>query len=331
MKKKILSLGVIAILLIMLICLTGCGEVKDGQGTNKTSKNSLVSVAKVGDYVDYKTQAGSKYTATKENTGSQKEQIFETTGEEKWRVLSINDDGTVDLISEEGMSTKFEKEFELKGETGFLNGIQELNNIANLYANGEYAISGRSMEMYDIIDLIGIDNIANIIEKRYEKDLSSYVENEKLEEICKLKNKNYGKTCTINGITHTINDGLDMKSSPGNKYGIEDACTDQTIQNLLEVQYNENQQGNVRCSIWLADELYDCGGYNGAEDYFICSLGYYSMSDYSSHMGSYPLCDIGKNGGYSVSGKFVRPVVTLEKDLKVDGGDGTKENPFILK
>lgn len=48
MKKKILSLGVIAILIIMLYALTGCGNVEEGQGTNKSSKsNKYVSVLEI--------------------------------------------------------------------------------------------------------------------------------------------------------------------------------------------------------------------------------------------------------------------------------------------
>lgn len=334
MKKKILSLGVIAILLIMLICLTGCGEVKDGQGTNKTSKNSLVSVAKVGDYVDYKTQAGSKYTATKENTGSQKEQIFETTGEEKWRVLSINDDGTVNLISEEGVTTKFEKKFELQGKAGFSNGIQELNNIADLYANGEHAVSGRSMKMQDIIDLIGIDNIAKVYERQYEKDLSEYVGNEKLEEMYKLGNKDYGKTYTVDGVTYTINSGLKIESVTATDHGIYDACTDSGILDLLKIQKDETRQIETRGPIILADEIFkNHGDGTGRYDCLDCCLGSYTLYEKSGYLGESNIVSIkdGSEDPVMYRGYYIRPVITLEKNLKVEGGDGTKENPFILK
>ena len=28
---------------------------------------------------------------------------------------------------------------------------------------------------------------------------------------------------------------------------------------------------------------------------------------------------------------YIRPIVTIKKDVKVDGGTGTEENPYILK
>ena len=103
MKKKILSLGVVAILIAMLVLLTGCGNGENGNGGNgssKTSKNSLASQVKIGDYVDYKVESGKSYTSSKDKTGYDKDQTFETTGEEKWRVLNINEDGTLQMTNQ---------------------------------------------------------------------------------------------------------------------------------------------------------------------------------------------------------------------------------------
>lgn len=36
------------------------------------------------------------------------------------------------------------------------------------------------------------------------------------------------------------------------------------------------------------------------------------------------------NNGYIVSGEFVRAIITLQQDVKVKGGDGTKDNPYLL-
>ena len=101
MKKKILGIGIVAILVSMLVLLTGCGNEENsngGNGSSKISKNSLASQVKIGDYVDYKIESGKSYTSPKDKTGYDKDQTFETTGEEKWRVLNVNEDGTIDLI-----------------------------------------------------------------------------------------------------------------------------------------------------------------------------------------------------------------------------------------
>ena len=160
MKKKVLEVISVMLLIVMIFVLTGCSNKENGERETKSNNKKLSDVVKIGDYVDYKAEVGKIYTSDADKTGIDKEQVFETTGEEKWRVLSIEDDGSVNLVSADGIVTKFDKEYSLYGENGYTNGVEELNNISKIYATGEKAISGRSMNLSDVVTLIGIDKIA---------------------------------------------------------------------------------------------------------------------------------------------------------------------------
>ena len=250
MKKKILTLGAVVVLVSLLVILTGCGEKNENGEVKNVKKNSELSKAvKVGDYVDYKAQAGNTYTSTADKSGVDKEQVFEVTGDEKWRVLSVEEDGSVNLISEKGITTKFEKPYSLSGEKGYKNGIEEFNNISKIYATGNHAVSGRSMNLSDLINLIGIDKIASVYEKEKETDLSSYSGDEKMKQAYKLMNEEYGNSYTINGQTETVNSAFHISSSKDG-FGIEDITEDENIINLLKTS-----NGEVGKYIWLADEI----------------------------------------------------------------------------
>ena len=64
-----------------------------------------------------------------------------------WRVLSINDDGTVDLIS----ATPTTQTIYFRGATGYNNGVYLLNDIADqLYSNDSLGVTARSLTIEDI-------------------------------------------------------------------------------------------------------------------------------------------------------------------------------------
>lgn len=335
--KKIILVGISSILLIvMLFVLTGCSNKENGETSTKSNNKKLSDVVKIGDYVDYKTEAGNTYTSTSDKTGVDKDQIFETTGTEKWRVLSIEDDGSVNLVSAEGIVTKFEKEYSLYGEKGYTNGVEELNNISKIYATGEYATSGRNMNLSDLVNLIRIDKIAKVYENENEVDLSSYSGEEKLEQAYKLMNEEYGNTYTFDGQTKTVNSAFNISSSM-NAFGIDKITDDKTTIDLLLIP-----NGKIGENVWLADEIVDVGKIGREASYFKCGLAYYDVTErtqytgytgeaISSSIGFETLYYINYNQQSSYLDNFIRTVVTLDKNTKVSGGTGTSEQPYTLK
>ncbi len=97
-------------------------------------KNSLA----LGDYVKM-TPTKSSYTTDTSKTGYDSTQTINPQELNLWRVISLNDDGTVDVVSEHISST----EIYFKGQTGYLNLVGYLNELAKQYENSTYTKGSR--------------------------------------------------------------------------------------------------------------------------------------------------------------------------------------------
>ena len=92
----------------------------------------------LGDYVSM-TPTKSSYTTDKSKTGYSSTQTINPQELNLWRVISINDDGTVEMISEHVSST----EVYFKGKTGYQNFVGYLNVLASQYENSTYTKRSR--------------------------------------------------------------------------------------------------------------------------------------------------------------------------------------------
>ena len=92
----------------------------------------------LGDYVKM-TPTKSSYTTDKSKTGYDSTQTINPQELNLWRVISINSDGTVDVVSEHVSSTAIY----FKGQTGYLNFVGYLNVLASQYENSTYTKSSR--------------------------------------------------------------------------------------------------------------------------------------------------------------------------------------------
>ena len=102
---------------------------------------------KIGDYVNYKPKSKT-YTISKTYSGYTDNQEY-TTENLGWRILNINEDGTVDLISNKPTS----QEVYFLGATGYNNGVYLLNDMCNeLYSNLDKKTTARSLNIEDIQD-----------------------------------------------------------------------------------------------------------------------------------------------------------------------------------
>ena len=95
---------------------------------------------KTGDYVKM-TPTSTSYTITTAMTGYDTDQTINPSELNLWRVISINSDGTMDLVSEYVSSTNVY----FQGKTGYQNYISSLNQIASQYTNPKYTIASRHM------------------------------------------------------------------------------------------------------------------------------------------------------------------------------------------
>ena len=123
---------------------------------------------KVGDYVDYDPTLGANtgdltYTSTTDKTGADSNQEFNVATYKSagygWRVLGVKN-GKIRLISEEfiGPGTYTDSSrtyYNLKGQKGYINGIEELNKISAIFGHGKGAEKATSITVEDINGITG--------------------------------------------------------------------------------------------------------------------------------------------------------------------------------
>ena len=93
----------------------------------------------LGDYVKM-TPTKSAYTTDKSKTGYSSTQTIDPQELNLWRVISINSDRTVDIVSEHVSSTRIY----FKGQTGYQNLVGYLNVLASQYENSTYTKGSRA-------------------------------------------------------------------------------------------------------------------------------------------------------------------------------------------
>ena len=111
------------------------GEFK-GTVTFKTDNSQSISL---GSYVKM-TPTKSSYTTDNSKTGYTRTQTINPQELNLWRVISINSDGTVDVVSEHVSSTAIY----FKGQTGYQNLVGYLNVLAKQYENSTYTKGSRA-------------------------------------------------------------------------------------------------------------------------------------------------------------------------------------------
>lgn len=127
------------------------GEIEEAynQALNSMPLNSII---KVGDYVAYTPQTTKTSYTFEEKYSGYSEQTKQQDSL-KWRVLNINKNGTIDLIS----SSLTSSAVYFKGARGYNNGVYLLNDFCNtLYSNPSIGATARSLNIEDIQDKMKI-------------------------------------------------------------------------------------------------------------------------------------------------------------------------------
>ena len=108
---------------------------------NLNVKQSVLSESvKLGDYIKM-TPTSTSYTTNTSKTGYTSTQTINPSELDMWRVIKINSDGTIEVVSENISSTAVY----FKGQTGYKNLVGYLNVLANQYQDSKYTIKARHM------------------------------------------------------------------------------------------------------------------------------------------------------------------------------------------
>ncbi len=161
-------------------------KIVGGYNTNKLEDiiaplgfSEINQTIHIGDYVEYKpVNANDSYEIDKEISGYTKNQTVYKKNS-KWRVFDINDDGSIDIISEKSISIDSKYNLlHLSGYKGYNNGVYILNDVCNrLY--GSYFATARNISINDIESKLSgnwnpkeyINSIAEDGYKQYDKNM----------------------------------------------------------------------------------------------------------------------------------------------------------------
>ena len=279
----------------------------------------------VGDYVDYTPDTASNYmglgTSTSEKAGSPNNLSGGIPQDKNlnWRILSINESGTVDIISDTPTATAVY----LQGSIGYNNGVYLLNDLcASLYSNSTLGVKARSINLIDI-----------------ENKLSDAGKNAR-DTYTTSKGIPYGNTQTYTGTVRTP----DIYKQVGNTieeeskdYYKEPTILTHTRESSLDVKQTMYRFSNTQASYFVDETFYNL--VFGTGKYSWVATRYAECDTDSAFFGLYYLDGKHLNGYYLLHSSYdsaqftnlaIRPIVTLGADIQISAEGGTADNPRTL-
>ena len=332
MKKKLLYILFIGIL---LIGMTGCGSKEEQNENNTTETNNekevsgeaITTKVKVGDYVHYQAKAGS-YTSKKEKNGSS-DKTYEITGDEIWRVMYVNEDGSVDLIKVESLN--FDDEISFYKGRGFLHYEEELDNLAKAYGNGDNVISAKNISYKDLIKYAGVDEFA----AKNNVDLTGLTTTEeKIDKVVKAIDK-VGEPIKITDqySFYEIADNedgyienSDFSVTPNSGVGM--TLTDWFDKTELDVLFGTEKYSYA--DFFISNKEIEVGeSLYGTYAIYYVYTGYKNRTEDSIDLIRQDLYATNYHTESSYHA-LPKPVITLDKNTKIIDGDGTEDKPYEL-
>ena len=261
----------------------------------------------------------------------------------KWQVIGV-DEETGDLLI---FANNKVSDLRLQGITGYLHGVDELNNACNVYGQGKGATGGRSLTFDDTNKLLGKDNTRKN-EKwtfKWTKDsltikapyVTSSVKNDYLYYSHLIKDTNQGifnyyDETTKNWITNT----KDLSNIQDDET-ITTLTRDFSGYSLLDEKYTKTKGYNV---------LFKANGSNvGSGTQYWLGSSYRSVDNVSAHVnyaywGLYFVYSPSNVNGYDTYRSYgfasnpsdgVRPVVSLKSDIQLEQDKTVTETTYNIK
>ena len=316
----------------------------------------------VGDYVAYDptleaNASDLSYTSTTDKTGADSNQEFNVSTYKKagygWRVLGVSN-GKIRLISEEfigaGDYTDSNRTYyRLEGQKGYINGIEELNNISAIFGHGKGAESATSITVDDINAITGY----NPETAKYGKGdfgeygnkvtytrgsgtaLSSSATNGKTWSGTRDTFNYYDKTnktfkalttgsTEITSTSYYYNPTTLNSNSEKPTQGVDESGVYNTVYQMLFGKYTVDQNNYSRNFIgtgaktlyWLASD------YAHADSYSV----YWGLRNVEDGAVEYIHYCLYNSGGYDAWYSYgVRPVVSLKSDVSLEWNEAANE------
>ena len=302
---------------VLLAKQNGIDVIWTDNGDDTFTKGEVT--VKVGDIVSYDEGTGYSTTVTASKSEYTDDQTY-TTENLGWRVLGINSKGELELISDNPTNSKVY----LKGEKGYLNAEEVLNNMCNeLYGQGEHATGARSLNVDDI------NKLANYDPTTYEEygDIWTYRF---------PTNGEYMQYKTTKADRTLVTDWTDITESNHQKFRMPGETETISVDNRNDTGRSLE---NTYYSYLVADEVKQTTS-DGKNMSDIISKGTESSAVPQWIASSYVTCKTGyavfgvrmvdarmrnltfynnSSGGSRGANLLVRPVVTLKSDIQLSG------------
>lgn len=313
-------------------------------GNYKPSREGL----KVGQYVEYvpdtyvnPEDSSSNYTLTTDISGYTSEQQIAQLKELKWRIMSINADGTVEIVSDNTYDSGTRICF--KGATGYNNGVYILNDIAEKqYSNKSLNAVARSMTIEDIEKKMNEKGIAER-DRSESNNGTQYGHKKKYTGSNSYYPKLYAEENGSGINTEEVkDDGIGGSVEGSENFPVpstENPAYEQAIESGLTVTQNYYYMIKSDMSEYFDEEnqnfyelIFDTVNYYWlASRYFICYSTYANFG--IRNVGSNSLdgnvlffsnCEM-RSGNYGL-----RAIVSLGSEVEFTEGDGSEQNPYKL-
>ena len=313
------------------------GKTAYVNGVKITGTKITREILKIGDYVEYTPDTASTYSLTSAVSGyTSNQSIMQETM--KWQIMSVNEDGTVDLISETSTSQKVY----LFGDLGYNNGVWILNDICSKqYSNKSLGITARSIKIEDIeskFSDIGIQarNKTNLYGIQYGNTFKPNNQKD-----CTYYPLLYARENGSGVNTDTIKkDGIGRSESyyttPTTERGTRATSLTATQTNYsLSLTINNNYFINEefyklisKCKYTIASRAANC--YTGEDGVIGFKLFAVVGSDSTQLQGWDLVTSNGSSTAFASLGLGLRPVATLGANIEFTSGDGSIDNPYKI-
>ena len=282
------------------------------------------SFLKVGDYIDYTPDTAENYmglgTSASEKSGSASNPVAgipqDTTL--KWRVMNINDDGSVDIVS----ASPIVKSIYFCGSIGYNNYVFLLNDLCkSLYSNSTLEVTARSIDLEDIEPKLNSIGIAA---------RNAYTAYGGLQ---------YGNVKTYSGSSSYAPDIYDhvgkTTAEESKDYYTTPTTATSTQKGTLEVQQTDyflSTQPNYFDDPSFYELIFGTGEY-----YLLASrsvtcytdIAYFCLRYVNNSTLAGDRLFFSNNNAYD-TGFYVRPVVSLGSNIKISTDGGTADSPRAL-
>ena len=290
------------------------------------------SSLKVGDYVDYTPDTASDYSLPSSVSGYTSNQTISQDTSLKWQILNINNDGTLDLIS----NKQTDQLISFTGALGYNNCVYILNDIcAKQYSNKELGVTARSINLED--DIEPKMNEKGILARNSYGKGETYVYGN----IMTYKNKTY----TYYPSLYAQEKGSGIDTGTARKDGLENNEGNTPIsekfkqaKTSLTATSNEyamsgsetpkyfddsnfyNLIFGINFNYWLASRCVHC---SASSAYFY--LRRITNNEISDNILAF------SGGTENTRENYLRIIIPLKKEVQFYSGDGTEEHPYRLK